>query len=288
MSRAIVVGVDGSPSAGSALGWAADDASRRGLPLRIVLVREPWAAEHPSTRASDRQTLTERCTYLLDQAAEQVRRLTPELEVSTAVVTGSVIERLKGESETADSVVVGSRGLGGFAGLVLGSVGLGLAGHAHSPVVVVRMPVPGRHREIVVGFDGSPFAESALEYALEQAGARRAPVRVVYGQRTPRLAPHPAGYGPFLTGAPGEEVAEIRLRLAPWHEKYPDVEVIESIVPGHPVPVLARASEKAALVVVGSRGLGGFASAALGSVSHGVLHRACCPVAVVQTPWRRS
>ncbi|MEU7864714.1 universal stress protein [Nonomuraea sp. NPDC049141] len=288
MSRAIVVGVDGSPSAGSALGWAADDASCRGLPLRIVLVREPWAAEHPLTAASDRQTLTERCTYVLDHAADQVRRLIPKLEVATAVVTGAVIERLKSESETADSVVVGSRGLGGFAGLVLGSVGLGLAGHAHSPVVIVRMPVPGSHGEIVVGFDGSPFAESALDYALEQARARRMPVRVVYAQRMPMLTPHPAGYGPLLTGALGDEAAEIRLRLAPWHDKYPDVEVIESTVPGHPVPVLARASETAALVVVGSRGLGGFASAALGSVSHGVLHRASCPVAVVQGPWRRS
>ncbi|MEU7834957.1 universal stress protein [Nonomuraea sp. NPDC049129] len=284
MSGTIVVGVDGSPSAGSALGWAADDASRRGLPLRIVLVREPWAAEHPPTAAGDRQTLTERCTYVLDTAADQVRRLIPELEVSTALVTGAVIERLKIESETADSVVVGSRGLGGFAGLVLGSVGLGLAGHARSPVVVVRVPGPGGHAEIVVGFDGSPFAESALEYALEQARARRTLVRAVYARRTPMLAPQLTGYGPLLTGTPADEEAEIRLRLAPWREKYVDVEMIESIVPGHPVPALARASERAALVVVGSRGLGGFAAAALGSVSHGVLHRARCPVAVVGAP----
>ncbi|WP_162795190.1 universal stress protein, partial [Nonomuraea lactucae] len=142
--------------------------------------------------------------------------------------------------------------------------------------------------EVVAGFDGSADAEAALDYALEQAVARGARLRVVYVQQTPVLAPQAAGYGPLLAGAVENEAADIRQRLAPWRDKHPGVDLAESVVPGHPVPVLADASRSAALVVIGSRGLGGFAAAVLGSVCHGLLHRAHCPVAVVRAPWRRS
>ncbi|MEV1178581.1 universal stress protein [Nonomuraea sp. NPDC049784] len=283
MNTAIVVGIDGSRTAWSALAWAADDAERRGVPLRIVHVREPWLAEHPLSASSDKETLTERCDRLLASAAERAHELAPATRISMALVTGAVIERLKTESETADTVVVGSRGLGGFAGLVLGSVGLGLAGYAESPVVVVRRLPRDGSGEIVAGYDGSPCADMALEYALAQAAARRARLRVLYGRRYPVTAPHPAGYGPLQV----DEAAEIGQRLMPWREKYPDIELIESIVREHPVPALAAASRAADLVVVGSRGLGGFTSAMLGSVSHGVLQRAHCPVAVVEFTRRR-
>ncbi|MEU0571649.1 universal stress protein [Nonomuraea sp. NPDC005983] len=280
MSGAVVVGVDGSRSAGSALAWAADDAARRKLPLRIVHVREPWRAEHPLTAASPQTTRTEQWTHLLQEAADQARSQVLGLDVSTALVTGAVVERLVSESETADTVVLGSRGRGGFTGLVLGSVGLGLAGRAHCPVVYVRRPA-GEGGEIVVGYDGSADSESALEYAMAQASARGARARVVHGRQLAPLATEPASAGAIPVG-------DFRQLLVAWREKYPDVEVTESVVRGHPVPVLVEASLTAELVVVGSRGVGGFASAVLGSVSHGVLHRARCPVAVVRAPWRRA
>lgn len=279
MSRPVVVGFDGSEAAYRALDWAAHDAASRGLPLRIVQVREPWTAEHPFTAAGGRPTLTERCTAVLEAAADRARDRVPGLEVTTAMVTGAVIDRLKSESKIADTVVLGSRGMGGFAGLVLGSVGLALAGHAYGPVVIVRAPAREKSGEIVVGYDGSADAEAALEFALRHAVAEGARVRVEYAQQAPVVAAQPAGYGPV---PPGGLTGEISQRLAPWREKYPGVELVESLVVGHPVPALARASRRADLVVVGSRGLGGFASAVLGSVSHGVLHRAHCPVAVVR------
>ncbi|MGI5289014.1 universal stress protein [Nonomuraea polychroma] len=127
MNTTIVVGIDGSQSARSAVIWAAEDAALRCLPLRIVHVREPWRAEHPFTASTDQETLTERCQALLADAAELATTLAPGVRTSTALLTGAVIERLKTESERADTVVVGSRGLGGFAGLTLGSVGLGRA-----------------------------------------------------------------------------------------------------------------------------------------------------------------
>ncbi|MFF4618794.1 universal stress protein [Nonomuraea jabiensis] len=284
MNRAVVVGIDGSRTAWSALAWAADDAGRRELPLRIVHVREPWLSEHPLSASSGKETLTERCDRLLAGAADRAHELAPGVRISTALVTGAVIERLRSESETADTVVVGSRGLGGFAGLVLGSVGFGLAGYADSPLVVVRRLPRDGSGEIVVGYDASPCADMALEYALAQAVARRARLRVLHGRRYPVAAPHPAGYGPL----PVDEGAEIGRHLVLWREKYPDIELIESIVDEHPVPALAAASRTADLVVVGSRGLGGFTSAMLGSVSHGVLQRAHCPVSVVSAPRRGS
>ncbi|WP_226900009.1 universal stress protein [Nonomuraea phyllanthi] len=277
MDAAIVVGVDGSPTAWSALAWAAEDAERRHLPLRVVHVREPWLAEHPLGASSDEETRTERCDRLLADSAARARELAPGARVSTALVTGAVIERLKTESETADAVVVGSRGRGGFAGLVLGSVGLGLAGYAECPVVVVRRLPRGGGGDIVVGYDGSRWADMALEYAMAQAAARRSRLRVLYGQRYPAMTPHPAGFGPL----PVDEVSDIRQRLIAWRDKHPGIDLVASTVREHPVPALAAASREADLVVVGSRGLGGFASAMLGSVSHGILHRSHCPVVVV-------
>ncbi|MGW2220902.1 universal stress protein [Nonomuraea sp. NPDC001684] len=275
----IVVGVDGSASAYAAVDWAADDAARRGLDLRVVHVREPWAAEHPLTAASDHHTLTERDAELLNAAARRARERRPGLHVITALSTGSVAERLRHEAQHADALVLGNRGLGGFTGLLLGSVGLTLAGHVPCPLVVVREATPETFGEIVTGFDGSADAEAAVAYALEHARAEGARLRVVYGVRTPTPAPQPVGYGPIPWGV---SVQEIGQRLAPWRNKYPDVEMAEEVVAGHPVAVLARASRHADLVVVGSRGLGAFASAVLGSVSHGILHHAHCPVAVVR------
>ncbi|AQZ63273.1 hypothetical protein BKM31_19010 [[Actinomadura] parvosata subsp. kistnae] len=277
MDRAVVVGFDGSPTATAALAWAAEDAGLRKRPLRIVHVREPWAPEHPSNGV---ETLTERCHVLLGNAAARARAVAPAVTVTTALVTGAVLPRLRGEAETADTLVVGSRGLGGFTGMVLGSAGLGLAGHTGCPLVVVRSLHADSGDDVVVGDDGSPHAQAALEYALEQASARRTRLCVIHAVPFPALAPHPAGYGPLP--APNADGAGSRLAL--WREKYPQVEIVESRVHRHPVPALAEASRTAGLLVVGSRGLTGFTSAVLGSVSHAILHRARCPVAVLSGP----
>ncbi len=281
MTRFVVVGVDGSRAAVAALDWAVDDATRRGLALRVVLVREPWAPEHP--RSGDSESRTEQCRRLLDAAADRARDRSPRLETTTTLIIGAVVERLRTESETADTVVIGSRGLGGFAGLVLGSAGLGLAGRTHCPLVIVRGPESADHGEVVVGFDGSGEAEAAVGYALEQATVRRARLRVVYGRPYQVTAPHPAGYGPLPAGD-----LDLDQRLLIWQERHPEVEMTGSVVAGHPVPALATASREADLVVLGSGGLGGFAAAVLGSVSHAVLHRAHCPVAVVPLPAGQS
>ncbi|WP_169982549.1 MULTISPECIES: universal stress protein [unclassified Microbispora] len=283
MAGQIVVAVDGSKPATAALEWAADDARRRGAALRIVHVREPWAHEYPFHAVEGfAQSYSEFCEGVLAAAAARAREIAPDLEVTTELAEGTVVETLRAGSSGAGALVVGSRGLGGFSGLVLGSVGLGLAGHAEIPVVVVRKPHRDEYHEVVVGFDGSPHSEAALEFAFEEARARHGRVHAVYAWEMPTFSPFAVGYGPVLEEIYENESRAARLRLAPWRDKHPDVPLVESAVCGHPVPALADASLVADLVVVGSRGLGGVHGALIGSVSHAVLHRAHCPVAVVR------
>ncbi|MFC4533420.1 universal stress protein [Sphaerisporangium dianthi] len=284
MSGQIVVGVDGSSSAAAAVEWAADDAVRRGARLRIVHVREPWTPDYPYRAAPwFRDALPAYWRAVLAATVEWVRGYAPGLEVSTAVVTGAAAERLRTEAEDADELILGSRGLGGFAGVVLGSVGRSVAWHAAAPVVVVRRSPAVRHGEIVVGYDGSAVSEAAMDYALRQASLREARVRVLYAWRTPPFSPYATACAGGLAEAMGEVTREVRLRLEMWRRRYPGVEAGLRAVRGHPVPMLADASREADLVVVGSSRHGDASEAGIsGSVGYGVLLHARCPVAVVR------
>ncbi|MCC5579375.1 universal stress protein [Microtetraspora sp. AC03309] len=282
MTGPIVVGVDGSPQSTAAVDWAADDAARRGVPLKIVHVREPWANEYPFHRVEGfDQSLSDFCEGVISGAVQRARERVPGLAVTAELATGTVVEKLKAESRQAGALVVGSRGMGGFAGLVLGSISMGIAGRAACPVVIVRGPRKDERREIVVGFDGSEHSEAAMRYAFEEAQLRGAGVRVVYAWQMPAFTPFAVGYTRVLDEVFEQSAEMARRQLAPWREKYPDVPVTQSAVCGHPIAVLSDFSREADLLVVGSRGLGGFGSAVLGSVGHGVLHRAHCAVAVV-------
>ncbi|MER7506066.1 universal stress protein [Nonomuraea pusilla] len=272
MAGRIVVGVDGSAPATAAVEWAADDARRRNLGLRLVHVCEQWPHAVGGTKY---------CAGALEAAADRARRIAPGADIVTDLLAGNVIEDLVRESRTADSTVLGSRGLGGFSGMVLGSVGMGVAGHGAGPVVIVRGAGPV-HGRVLVGYDGSEHSDAAMRYAFEQARARKAQLHVVYAWEMPILSPYASAYSNLVEEAFEEESRKARERVVPWREKNPDVECIDEGLCEHPAAALIRASESADLVVVGTRGMGGFASAVLGSVSHAVLHHVHCPVAVVR------
>ncbi|GAA0986297.1 universal stress protein [Acrocarpospora macrocephala] len=283
MAGLVVVGLDGSASAALAADYAVDDAVRRGATLKIVHVRDPWSGDL-ALRGLDNLTAaaTRHGEDILAAAKERARERVPDLDVVTRMVTGSIVEQLKSESAEADCLVVGSRGMGGFAGLLLGSVGLGVAGHVPGPIVVVRQMAPVSYGEIVVGYDGSDHSEAALEYAFGEARRRGAGLKVIYTWQELIFSPYAIGYSQLLQGVFNDRVADVHDRLTSWRERNPDVKVEESFLTGHPIPTLNEASRLADLVVVGSRGMGAFGSAVLGSVSHGVLHGASCPVAVVR------
>ncbi|WP_431921004.1 universal stress protein [Nonomuraea jabiensis] len=283
MNDVIVVGTDGSPGADAAIAWAASDAARKGLRLELVHVIERGTYDLPRYPIPWLlKTLGEAAEAMLEQEAKTVMTRWPGLKVTTRLMTGSAVAELRAQAESAAELVVGSRGRGGFAGALLGSVSLGVAGHAHGTVVVVR-PATAEHGQLVVGVDESDSSEPALAHAFAEASLRRVPLRAVYAYAVPVHA-----VSLNLDRLRHAQYEFIRDRLAPWRAKHPEVNVIEDITCVHPVTALTAASKDADLIVVGNRGHGGMASAVLGSVSHGVLHHAHCPVAVVRRRGARS
>jgi nucleotide-binding universal stress UspA family protein len=182
-------------------------------------------------------------------------------------------------------VVLGSRGTGGFTGLVVGSTTLHVASLAHCPVIAVPAPTadePARH-DIVVGVDGSPLSEAAIEFAFQAAADVGEELIAVHAWTDPaQLGPGimlPLVYDPVLVQ--DEERLVMAESMVGWSEKFPEVTFVHHVVRDHPVPALTDAARHARLLVVGSRGRGPVRSLLLGSVSHGVLHHATSPVAVV-------
>ena len=288
--REIVVGVDGSSVSDLAVAWAADEAARRHLPLR-VLHAYPWETVYPRAGGlplPGQELLAiegqrrEAAEALVEHTQQQLRRTHTDVEVRTSTTAGSPSGMLVDASHGADTVVVGAHGAGWLHDVALGSVSLAVAAHAASPVAVVHAAADAdRPRSgIVVGVDDAPQGRKALEYAFARAAERDAEITAVHTWWLDTLV------APPLMAASDEvdkaEGAVLREALAPWQERYPDVKVRWVLVQGHPATSLVRASESAELLVVGSRGRGGFASLLLGSVSRSVLHRATCPVVVAR------
>jgi nucleotide-binding universal stress UspA family protein len=281
MNVHVVVGADGSPPAMEAVRLAAGDAVRRGCGLRIVHVTEPWVADLPPAPALG-DALAEHARAVLDAAAAAARARAPGLPIETVPLNGQVTAELLRQAQDAEELVVGTRGLGGFMGLMLGSVSMGLAGHTDCPVIVAGHVRDKVNRRIVAGNDGAPDSDAALEYAFEEAARRGARLHSIYAWKVSAFLPTFQTYTPEVESAFDWGKQAAKEQLAQWREKYPQVEVRETAVCAHPVEALAEASTTADLLVVGSRGRGAIGSAVLGSVVHGVLHHAHCPVAVVR------
>jgi nucleotide-binding universal stress UspA family protein len=284
--RPVVVGVDGSEPARRAVRWAAQEAARRRVPLRVVTAFE-WLRGQPigwvGLGESYREIMLGVSRRQLAESVRIAQQEQPALEVWSELVVGFPIGVLNEESQRAQLVVIGDRGLGGVAGLLLGSVAVALGAHAGCPVVVVRgeAETPDPASPVVVGVDGSPTSEAALAFAYEAAAAREVPLVAVHTWWDLLVDPSLA---PLLDwdAIENDERQVLAERLAGWGEKYPDVQVERIVTRGHPSHALVGQSRRAQLIVVGSRGRGGVAGLVLGSVGHAVLHRAHCPVAVVR------
>lgn len=284
MTRPVVVGVDGSGSALRAVRWAADEAGRRRVPLRLVHAYEipvgyppgfvDWHALHDALTAQGR-------TWL-EQARHAAEETAPEAAVEVVEVKAGVVPTLEKESRHAAVVVLGTRGLGGFTGLLLGSTAVALAAHAHCPVVTVRDDF--HDGPVVVGVDGTPTSEAAIAFAFAEASTRGTGLAAVHTWTDLLLETAFAGGAAALDFSVLAQRAEELLgeRLAGWQEKYPDVPVSRHVSRERPSRALLRHAGHAQLVVVGSRGRGGFRGLLLGSTSQHLLHHAPCPVAVVR------
>jgi nucleotide-binding universal stress UspA family protein len=288
--RAVVAGVDGSECGLQAVRWAAAEALRRQLPVRLVAAHA-WPSGglvgDPGLGVDYRAVLRDVVLGHLATAAADARQVAPELDIEQVEVTGYPVPVLLGESAHAEIVVLGDRGLGGFTGLLIGSVAVEVTAHASCPVIVVRGSEPDRTgprpEPVVVGVDGSPTSEAATAFAFEAASLRRVPLVAVHVWRDVLVD---ATMAPLLDWnvIDADEREVLAERLAGWTEKYPDVPVRRLVARDRPARALVEESGRAQLVVVGSRGRGGFHGLLLGSVSQALLHNAHCPVAVVRSP----
>lgn len=283
----IVVGLDDSPQSSRALDWAIVEATNRSVPLHLlhaletgVTVWSPIMIVH--TDLDDQR-------WMIEAALKRVHKLAPDLRVTSAIATGPAWAALEAASEAADTVVVGAHGRGVVGSAVLGSTSLHVANHARCPVVVVREPSDdtAAHPEgpVVVGFDGSPLSDDALAYAFAAAAQHRLPLDLVIAWDTDvlamyRLAPSLVDEVRAAAEHHRHELAEAA--AAPWVEKFPQVEVRVHVTPEPAAQALVDRSRGAALVVVGSRGLGNLRGALLGSVSAEALRHAHSPVAIVR------
>jgi len=286
MRRPIVVGVDGSEQAMAAAHYAAALAKRRQAPLRLIYVFENvYYGYGPVYLAGDfgiaGDQMREAVTRALGEITREVTSAHPDVEVESHVREGGASATLIAESQEAEATVVGARGVGGFAELVLGSVSAQVASHAHGVVVVVR-PDGVSDGHVLAGIDGSEPSRAALGYAVSEALALGVPLVVANAYWE-----EPWGFGkepetdPAVTAAHRAE-ALIEEAVKPWRERHPELRVearaLHSMNPEHS---LVEESEHASLTVVGSRGRGGFTGLLLGSVSRTLVHHAHGPVAVV-------
>jgi nucleotide-binding universal stress UspA family protein len=265
----VVVGVDGSIAAQTAVCWAAAEAAQRSATLRVVhafvwpLFRVPLGPSEvaPGLRAA--------ADLVVGEAVELAGKVEPAIPIDAAVVEGFPFPVLAEATRHADLIVVGSRGLGATLTVLVGSTTVDLVAHAHCPVVVVRPDQLGDSgRRVVVGYDGSPAAAQAVRFGVEYSARHDLDLLVV------TVSDH----GP-VTGA---ELAGLVASVTDGGRG--GVRVTSTVLSGHPAEELVRLSRESRLVVVGSRGRGGFRGLLLGSVSQAVLQHAGCPVAVLPRP----
>jgi len=287
-TRPVVAGVDGSEESLRAAEWAALEANRHGAPLRIVSApamppRMYASGAAPETVAKVLGSVPRRA---LGEAVTRAGEIAPGLLIDADLLTGRPALAVTGSGSGALMLVVGARGAGGFAAMVLGSVSRYAAMHAPCPVVAVREETSVVHREVVAGIRDTNDTIATLAFAFEEAALRGATLVAVHAWYW-----FPSALGTPGAGEPRGNLADLGKisadasrnlteSLRAWREKYPDVPVRQDVVRGHPARVLASYTARSDLVVIGRHG-GHDTGPAIGAVQHAVLSHAHGPVAVV-------
>lgn len=288
----IAVGVDGSPESLVAARWAADEAERRQLSLRLLhayattpLIGVPAYG----VPADINEGLVEAGTDALAQAVAQVEKLHPEVAFTAELVKSDPRPALTEASATSMLTVIGRSGGGRIPEVVLGSVALHVAAHGRSPVAVISPHTPPpSDGPVVLGVNGSSISEDAVSYAFDEASRRHARLDAVLAWDDLGMRGFGGGTRELAAMEDEEEHVVLGEQLAGWREKFPDVDVNQIVVQGKPAEAILRHAESfpagsdPQLIVVGSRGRGGLTGLLLGSTSQRLICHSRWPVVVVR------
>jgi nucleotide-binding universal stress UspA family protein len=290
MATKIIVGIDGSDSSFEALRWAAYEARRRGVGIRVIACYTAPryggldGAVYPSS--VDIDVLKEEAEADVRKAMEVVAAIDPCVVVDGVTLMASAVLGVAQAAMPGDEIVVGATGRTGLLNGMIGSVAAGLTHRAHVPVIVVPAGRPSREavKRIVVGVDGSPESLAALEWAYAEALAGSAKLTVVHAWEYPYDVSR-SSMREIRKPMEMTAVKELQSSLESLGPRLTDgsVNIRPKLCEGAPTAALMTEARDADLVVVGSRGRGGLRSLLLGSVSRTMLHKALCPVAVVRT-----
>jgi nucleotide-binding universal stress UspA family protein len=291
-ARPVLVGTDGSQASLRAVAWAAREAATHEQPLLIVsALAPPPRMSSPWSAAAVHETAQRRTEDALTASAEHARQVAPALCMGTEVLHGEPALALASRADGASMLVVGSRGTESFAAMALGSVSRYAATHAACPVVVVRPEGRPLYREIVVGVRDPdlPGTSAALKFAFAEAALRKARLLAVHAWYWAAPAGHPG-----QPDEPRDTAHRMADALAEYQDKFPGVEVATDVARAHPGRVLAGASARADLVVVGRHdarvaggpvarlpAAGGNGARGIGSVTRTVLSHGRGPLAIV-------
>jgi nucleotide-binding universal stress UspA family protein len=290
-AKPIVAATDGSQGSLRAVEWAAREAALRGAPLRIVSAAELLhrMIGHQGGAAFDTvaDVIRKDRDRALAAAAHWAAEVVPGLLVDTDPLTGPPAEAVTESGSGALMLVVGSRGLGAFTALVLGSVSLYVATHASCPVVVIRDETSAAHRQVGIGIADLDHCADSLAFAFEEASLRQAILTVIHAWHAPQSDISRAGEAFTAPDGPtveAEAASQLARLLDDWRQKYPDVPVSQDVVHGHPGRALVGLSARAELVVIGRHPHAGLPGP--GSVTHAVLTHAHGPVVTVPAACR--
>jgi len=281
-AKPVVVGVDGSEESLRAVEWAALEARRHSAPLRIVSAPASVPRMHAYSASPTEIACALRgiAARALDAAITRSEEVAPGLPMTTGLLSGPPALAVAESGADASVLIVGARGAGGFAAMVLGSVSRYVASRAPCPVVVVREESMAVHREIAVGVRDPQDTTRALAFAFEEAALRDADLVAVHTWHWLPSAPHRPAPGE-TDRISAEAASSLAAALAGWHEKYPAVRIRHDVIHGHPARVLASYSARTDLVVLGRHGHPDGVGPGIGSIQHAVLDHAHGPVAVI-------
>jgi nucleotide-binding universal stress UspA family protein len=281
--KPIVAATDGSEESLRAVDWAAREAVLRGAPLRIVsaaaLLPRMAASEGHSEYETVSGVIRDDSNVALTAAAARAAKVSPDLLIDTDHLDGAPAEAVTEAGSGALMLVVGSRGVGAFTAMILGSVSRFAATHAAGPVVVVREEIGAAHRQVGIGIGDLEGHTAPLTFAFEEAALRKATLVALHAWHVPRSDVGEA-FGAHRAALGAEATKQLEALLDDWRAKYPDVPVSQDVVHGHPGRMLAGLSARADLVVLGRHQ----AHHGPGAVIHAVLNHAHGPIVTVPSP----